>query len=209
MQKNYKDFIMIPFNVLLFDGFETLDVFGPVEIIGKIPKKYSIDFYSENGGEITSSQNVRINTLPADKIVDGGILLIPGGMGTRNLVNNVSFIETLCVLSSDANLVMTVCTGSALLAKTGLLKGKNATSNKMAFDWVKSIDTDVNWIRKARWVRDGKYYSSSGVSAGMDMTLGYVAETHGMKTAEDIARYIEYTWNKDCDNDPFSQINPL
>ena len=195
---------MIPFNVVLFDDFETLDAFGPVEIIGKMPKKYKLGYFSINGGIILSSQQISINTLSFSEIDMSGILLIPGGMGTRKLVDDVDFIEQIKILVQKASYILTVCTGSALLAKTGLLKGKNATSNKLAFDWVCSNDKDVNWIKQARWVNDDKYYTSSGVSAGTDMTLGFISDIHGEKTAENICGYIEYIWNKDKNNDPFA-----
>ena len=98
---------------------------------------------------------------------------------------------------------MTVCTGTALLARTGLLDGKNATSNKRAFEWVMGQGPEVIWIKKARWVVDGKYYTASGVSAGIDMTLGFLKDQYGQIFAEDIAFKIEYTWHQDKDNDPF------
>ena len=195
---------MIKFNIILFDDFETLDAFGPVEIIGKMPKAYKLNYYSINGGTVLSSQQVSVNTNSFNEIDTSGVLLIPGGIGTRTLINNVDFIDQIRILSQKALYVLTVCTGSALLAKTGLLNGKNATSNKLAFDWVCKNGTDVNWIKKARWVRDGKYYSSSGVSAGMDMTLGFITDIHGEKTALDICNLIEYIWNKDKNNDPFA-----
>lgn len=191
------------FSVILFNDFETLDVFGPVEIIGKI-EKFNIEYYSLDGGIIKSSQSVRVETLPISEILEGGIILIPGGFGTRSEVHNERLIEVLKVLTLKAKLVLTVCTGSGLLAKTGLLKGIKATSNKMAFDWAVEQDTDVNWIRKARWVRDGKFFSSSGVSAGIDMTLGFVSDIISIEVAEKIANGIEYIWNKDKNNDPFA-----
>jgi len=91
----------------------------------------------------------------------------------------------------------------ALLGKTGLLEGKKATGNKLVFDWIEKSSSAI-WIKKARWVKDGKFYSSSGVSAGMDMTLGFIRDIHGDKTAQDICKYIEYIWNDDADNDPFA-----
>ena len=195
---------MISFNVLLFNDFETLDAFGPVEIIGKMTKTYKLNYFSANGQAVLSSQQISVNTLPLSKIDTSGILLIPGGMGTRNLINDVDFITGLKSLSQEALYVLTVCTGSALLAKTGLLEGKNARSNKLAFDWVCENGIGVNWVKKARWVRDDKFYTSSGVSAGMDMTLGFICDVHGEKTAHEICKYIEYIWNKDIDNDPFA-----
>ena len=197
---------MISFNVVLFDDFETLDAFGPVEIIGKMPKAYKLNYFSVNGDTVLSSQHISVNTLPFSAIDTSGILLIPGGIGTRRLVDDIEFIHQLKILSQEALYVLTVCTGSALLAKTGLLQGKNATSNKLAFDWVCENGKGVNWVEKARWIRDDKYYTSSGVSAGMDMTLGFICDIHGEKTANDICKYIEYIWNQDKDDDPFAAV---
>ncbi|ATW25106.1 dimethyladenosine transferase [Candidatus Formimonas warabiya] len=194
---------MTNFNVILFNNFETLDVFGPIEVIGKLGKHYEIECFSEKGGIITSSQNIRVETLPISDINRDGILLIPGGFGTRSEVNNKELIRYIKDLSLCAKFVLTVCTGSALLASTGLLKGIMATTNKMAFDWVIEQDKDVQWIRKARWVKDGKYYTSSGVSAGIDMALGFIADTMGTEVAEKISQGIEYVWNRDKDSDLF------
>lgn len=190
-------------NVILFNGFETLDVFGPVEVIGRLSQHYKIEFYSVNGGVVRSTQNVRIETLPISDIEKTDILLIPGGIGTRTEVNNKELIQYIKELSMGAQFVLTVCTGSALLAKTGLLKNLKATTNKRAFEWVVEQDKEVQWIRKARWVNDGKYYTSSGVSAGMDMTLGFASDMLGIEVAERLAKGIEYIWNRDKDNDPF------
>ena len=195
---------MTNFNIILFNDFETLDAFGPVEVIGKLPDIYCLKYYSLTGGIIKSSQQVSIDTLPFAEIDSSGILLIPGGMGTRTLVNDRNFIEQLKILSEKALYVLTVCTGSALLAKTNLLNGMKATSNKMAFEWACSNGTEVNWVKKARWVKDGKFYTSSGVSAGIDMILGFVGDIHGMEYAQGIANGIEYIRNPDKDNDPFA-----
>ncbi len=195
---------MTDFNIILFDNFETLDAFGPAEIIGKMPGTYNLDYYSLHGKTVTSSHQVRVNTKPFADMNKEGILLIPGGMGTRTLVDKTGFIEELSAIACKAVFVLTVCTGSALLAKTGLLNGRSATSNKRAFDWVQSVNTEVNWIKSARWVVDGNCYTSSGVSAGMDMTLGFISDLHGQNTAKNIADAIEYFWNSDKSFDPFT-----
>lgn len=191
-------------NVILFDGFVTLDAMGPVEIFRTQEQHYDIGFFSEKGGLVTGSGGLKVETRPLSDIEQPGIILIPGGMGTRREVNNIAFIQSIKTLSEQAEYVLTVCTGTALLAKTGLLKGRRATTNKMAFDWVVEQDHDVLWVRKARWVVDGKYYTSSGVTAGMDMALGFMADRHGAKTAEGIAKGLEYIWNRDRENDPFT-----
>jgi len=95
-----------------------------------------------------------------------------------------------------------------MLAKAGLLDGRKATSNKRSFDWVRASSNDVDWIKEARWVVDGKFYTSSGVSAGMDMALGFVSDIYGKETAERIAFSIEYNWQQDRTKDDFcNQVN--
>jgi putative intracellular protease/amidase len=190
--------------ILLFEEFETLDVFGPVEILGRLKNDYTIKFYSLSGGDISNSHGVTIFTKKLKAIKTGvHIFLIPGGYGTRKEIENVSLIKAIKEISELSNYVLTVCTGTALLAKTGLLDFKNATTNKMAFDWVITNGKNVNWIRKARWVVDGKFYTSSGVSAGMDMTLDYLKDAHSIDTARHVAKEIEFTWTEDSNNDPF------
>jgi putative intracellular protease/amidase len=189
-------------NIFLSDDFETLDAFGPVEILGRL-NDFEMSFVSINGGVVKSRQGTEIVTRSVNEMNAEGILVIPGGQGTRVFVNDNSCVEKLYWMASCAKYCLAICTGSAILAKTGLLNGRSATSNKRAFDWVKSVNTQVGWIQKARWVVDGKFYTSSGVSAGMDMTLGFVADIVGINTAKEIANAIEYVWNSDKNNDFF------
>ena len=102
-----------------------------------------------------------------------------------------------------------VCTGSALLASAGLLENMKATTNKEAFAWTTSYGDKVNWQREARWVEDGKFFTSSGVSAGMDMSLALIARLLGQETAEKGANWAEYEWHKDANRDPFAKIHGL
>lgn len=192
------------FNILLFPGFETLDVFGPVEIFGKVEGS-TIRYYSETGSLIRNTDNIEIKTDPVELLMpeETDILLIPGGTGTRKEIDNPVFIEKIRTLASGSQYTLTVCTGSALLAKTGLLDGRSATSNKRAFGWVESSSAKVNWIKQARWIKDGKYYTSSGVSAGMDMALGFIRDMLGTEEARKIAFRIEYNWQEDESADNF------
>ncbi len=192
--------------VLLFDDFETLDVFGPVEIFGRLKNLYSVSFYSLTGGQIKNSHGVSIWTEKLENINNGSdIFLIPGGFGTRKEIKNTLLINAIRQISIASKYVLTVCTGSALLAETGLLDNKKATSNKRAFDWVISNRKNVNWIKKARWTVDGKYYTSSGVSAGMDMTFGFLSDLYGKEFARKNAYEIEFNWTEDKNNDNFSE----
>lgn len=121
------------------------------------------------------------------------------------MVNDPPFLSLLKELTEQACFCLSVCTGSALLAKCGALEGRKATSNKEAMSWVKSVNETVDWVEKARWVVDGTYYTSSGVSAGMDMTLGFISDQFGRNRAEEIAALIEYVRNDDSTDDRFAR----
>lgn len=190
-------------NIILFEDFETLDVFGPVEILGH-GKDVELNFLSQEGGLIKSRQGTEIVTKAVDINTYLGVFFLPGGQGTRSLVANTEFIDLIKEMADRSEYCLTVCTGSALLAKTGRLNGKRATSNKRAFDWVVSVNPEVDWAGRARWVVDGKYYTSSGVSAGMDMSLGFIQDVFGIEAAREIADRIEYTWHEDKEEDPFA-----
>ncbi|WP_094605932.1 Isonitrile hydratase [Sporomusa silvacetica DSM 10669] len=191
-------------NILLFSDFETLDAFGPVEVLGRVEKCH-LRYFSTNGGLVTSSQGVSIVTDSLENVDFSGILLVPGGQGTRHLINDNTFIKKLSVIALQSQYCLTVCTGSALLAKANLLNGRKATSNKRALEWVRSVNSNVQWISCARWVVDGKFYTSSGVSAGMDMALGFISDRFGIEKATEIAQSIEYIWNSNKDNDLFAK----
>jgi transcriptional regulator GlxA family with amidase domain len=191
---------------ILYDDFETLDVFGPIEVLGRLPEHFNPCFYSMDGGTVTSTQKVPVVTRPVAELQEQAgastLLFIPGGLGTRALSDDDGFISTLRSLAEKAEFILTVCTGSILLARTGLLDGRQATTNKRVFAWTRTAPR-VHWVRKARWVREGNIYTSSGVSAGTDMALGFVADLCGRKVAEQVSREIEYIWNDDPEDDPF------
>ena len=187
---------------LFFEDFETLDVFGPVDVLSRIDN-VKLHYISISGGLIRSKQGYYIQTESITEIAPNSILVVPGGQGTRSLVSDELFITTLQNLCNRAKNVLSICTGSALLAKSGVLDNRKATSNKKAFEWVQTTSSNINWIRNARWVIDGKYYTSSGVSAGMDMALGFVSDLYGNDKAMQIAKDIEYVWNSNSNMDCF------
>ncbi|BCB18665.1 DJ-1/PfpI family protein [Bosea sp. ANAM02] len=189
--------------IVLFKQFETLDVFGPVQMLGRLPD-YQLVALSESGASVTSSQGlsagVHHSFATAPKL-DG--LLVPGGQGTRREIDNPAMLDFLRLQSEGAAWIASVCTGAALLAKAGILDGKRATTNKIAFDWVAKQSSEVDWLRRARWVVDGRFWTSSGVSAGTDMALALVAHLYDRPTAQETARRAEYVWRDDPDDDPF------
>ena len=191
---------------VVFPGFEVLDLFGPIEMLCMAKDRFSISIIAERKGEVESAQGTRIVADCAfAESSRFDIVLVPGGRGTRTEVSNPMILEWLLHIEPHARYVTSVCTGSALLAKAGLLDGHRATSNKNTFDWVVTQGPKVHWVREARWVEDGKFFTSSGVSAGMDMALGLIERIMGRPTSEQIARWAEYTWHADSMNDPFAK----
>jgi len=197
-------------SVVLFDQFELLDVFGPVELYSLASDLVEIKFIAPKAGPVPSSQGVLVTaetdfqTAPVPDIV-----LIPGGMGTRRLAKDAPFLSWLGSWAGAASLITSVCTGSALLAAAGLLDGYRATSNKAAFAWVREQSDKVDWIPQARWVEDRNRWTSSGIAAGMDMTVALLANLFGQETAKAVAIRAELEVNEDSSRDPFAEIYGL
>lgn len=196
--------------VVLFEGFELLDVFGPLEMFGMFSDEFDICIVAEKAGDVASGQGPR--TVVEHRFSDGhqyDILLVPGGSGTRREVNNRVTLDWLRAQANAAEYFTSVCTGSALLVKAGLLDGIRATTNKMAFHWATSQGPNVLWEKQARWVEDGKFFTSSGVSAGMDMSLALMEKLLGSEAAEQAATWAEYTRHTDSKWDPFASVHGL
>jgi transcriptional regulator GlxA family with amidase domain len=190
---------------VLFEGFELLDIYGPLEMLGLLGDSVVITMFAAEAGDIASSAGVKgVADKPLSEAAGLDVLLIPGGIGTRTLVGNNRFLELLRTAAGESRFVASICTGSALLARTGLLDGLRATSNKIAFDWVTQQGPSVHWIRQARWVEDGCFFTSSGISAGIDMTLGLISRLHDREASVAVAKRAEYLWNEDQADDPFS-----
>ncbi|QFT55424.1 DJ-1/PfpI family protein [Microbulbifer sp. THAF38] len=190
--------------VLLFEEFELLDVFGPLEMLGQVDN-LSIELISKNAGPVYSAQGpATITQKDFRDSTEYQIILIPGGIGTRKEVHNFIMIDWIARKAKSANYITSVCTGSALLAKAGILNGKKATTNKLAFSWACSQSEQTDWVAKARWVQDANIFTSSGVSAGIDMALALIKEIWGEMKANEIADRAEYKWNQNPDIDPFA-----
>lgn len=191
---------------LIYPVFEILDLFGPLEMFALLEDDFSITLVAEKEHEIDGIGGCRVvaGALFSDQ-EKYDLLLIPGGRGTRAEIENSAIGDWLQRQSKTADLVTSVCTGSALLARAGLLDGRKATSNKEAFEWVASQGPKVDWQRRARWCADGKFFTSSGVSAGMDMTLAAIQHLLGRDKALEAAHWAEYIWNEDPSNDPFTK----
>lgn len=190
--------------VLLFPDFESLDVFGPIEMFGKLNDKIKIILISEQQGLIQSVHGQHVMTEYSwQNAPHLHYLLIPGGMGTRKEVFNQPMLDWIKCRAATTELTLSVCTGAALLARAGVLDGHKATTNKIAFDWVAAQSSKVQWIKQARWVDDGKVVTSSGVSAGIDMSLYVIARLFGEDIRDKVAHMTEYNLTIDPASDPF------
>lgn len=192
---------------VIFPGFELLDLFGPLEMFGMLEDTPDIRMVAATAEPVKSRQGPASMHSPMGAAFD--LLLVPGGPGTRPGVEDAGLIGWLGEAADSSALVTTVCTGSALLARTGRLDGVAATSNKAAFAWVMAQGPKVDWKPAARWVEDGKFMTSSGVSAGMDMALAAIQRLYGAAEAERIATRTEYDWKRDPSWDPFAKVHGL
>jgi transcriptional regulator GlxA family with amidase domain len=101
---------------------------------------------------------------------------------------------------------MSVCTGATILARSGILDGRKATTNKRSWVWATSTGPKVDWVHTARWVEDGNIWSSSGISAGIDVTYAWLGHVYGEEVANFISMSAEYERWTNSTYDPFAAI---
>ena len=192
---------------LFYPQFELLDIYGPLEMFGCLGEALEIVSVAEQPGPVASAQGPRtLADTGFDDCPDLDLIVIPGGIGTLASLANERLLEFLRVRCPRAEVTMSVCTGSALLAKAGLLDGLRATTNKQFFALARSQSDAVSWVEAARWVDAGAYVTSSGVSAGMDMALAVIERLYGRERATSISELTEYERHEDPDDDPFARL---
>jgi transcriptional regulator GlxA family with amidase domain len=196
---------------VVFPKFQTLDLFGPLEILGDHDVgSVDIKIVAESLDPVPSYHGFK--TVVDRTFQDGAdydLILIPGGDSAPLEPRNDALNRWIVEASKNAEYIMAVCTGAVLLATTGLLDGRRATTNKKDFTSTVHHGPNVEWVKQARWVEDGKFFTSSGVSAGMDMSLAVMAKLFGNDAAEFIAIGTEYDWHKDPNWDPFAKLAGL
>ncbi|TID19580.1 Siderophore iron transporter [Venturia nashicola] len=131
--------------------------------------------------------------------------------GTRNANNTTPVEKYIQSVFSSLRYAITICTGSAILAQTGLLDNRRATTNKATWNSVISLRKEVKWVGKARWVVDDTpgvtpVWSSSGVSAGIDVTFAFIKMLYGEEVAKSISNVMEYDRHSDDKWDPFAEV---
>jgi transcriptional regulator GlxA family with amidase domain len=186
---------MNTFGILVFPRAEELDFVGPWEMV---------NLWREFAGGparcllvAQTLQPVRcaqgMSVLPHesfDSCPDLDALLIPGGMGTRKEVDNPALVDFVSRQARRAKAMLSVCTGSFVLHAAGLLSGKRATTHWGSLDRLRALG-DVQVVEE-RFVRDGDLWTSAGVSAGIDLTLAFIAATAGDDAAGKVQFIAEY-----------------
>jgi len=195
---------------LVFPGFQTLDYFGPIEMLGGLRDQIEIITVAKQKEPVSSVHGQRIcidKQLSESSNFD--FLLIPGGDSALIEGEDEEILEWIREASANAERVLAVCTGTVLLGMTGVLDGRKATTNKLDFTKTIHLAPNVEWVKEARWVEDGKFFTSSGVSAGIDMALAAIANIYGMQVAEEMANGSEYDWQSNPNHDPFAKLAGL
>jgi transcriptional regulator GlxA family with amidase domain len=191
--------------IFIFDGVEVLDFAGPFEVFSRtrlVPgtesrrsdesAPFDVFTVAATRQEVRATGGLRVvpqHDFASAPHVD--LLVIPGGFGTRPLLEDAPTLEWIRRTAAAAGTVTSVCTGSLLLARAGLLAGKRATTHWAALDLLAGLDPTVTVDREARVVADG-IISSAGVAAGIDMAFAVVEKVCGRAVADETAKYIEY-----------------
>ena len=192
--------------IFIFDFVEILDFSGPYEVfssarnikksiasIHNLTQVFNVFTISESKKQITTTGGLKVKS---DFIFKNcptlDVLIIPGGIGTRKLLDNKKILDWL-LLKKNVEILASVCTGSLLLAKAGLLKEKKATTHWGALSLLKKLSPSTKVIKKRKFVFD-HYYTSAGVASGIDMSLYIIEQLLGKKIAKNTAKYIEYKY---------------
>ena len=175
---------------LLYDRFTALDITGPHEVFNSVPDVESI-FVGEQAGPYRNESDTL--TMVADKSIDEiaepDILVVPGGYGTRKLLNHEPLLDWIRAVDEKSTWTTSVCTGALVLAAAGLLDGRPATTHWMSRELLGDLGAEPV---PQRVVIDGKYVTGAGVSAGIDMALTLVQEIYGPEMAQAVQLGIEY-----------------
>lgn len=188
--------------ILIFDGVELLDFAGPFEVFSAAcVTQDSHDRLMDVFTVAESPEPVKCNnplvvqpmyTLETCPQID--ILVVPGGQGTRTAIDRHDLITWIAERSKGAELTTSVCTGSFLLAKAGLLVGKPTTTHWASIQRMRNSFPDLEVREQVRWVDAGEVVCSAGVSAGIDMALYILQRLYGKVVADVTAHRIEYEY---------------
>jgi transcriptional regulator GlxA family with amidase domain len=183
---------MITTGILLFDDVEELDFAGPWEVLTTARQDGDVVVtVAEHDRPIRSAKGLRVvpdHTFDTCPELD--VLVVPGGQGTRRDDDDV-LVKWLAGRAERATWVTSVCTGSFLLWKAGVARGRTVTTHWAVVDALRAKG-DITVVDDRRWMVDGNLVTAAGVSAGIDMSLWLVGQLYGEEHARDVQHFIEY-----------------
>lgn len=185
--------------VLVFPNAELLDFAGPFEVFSVASElnNYSLfDVFAvaKSTEPITTINGLSVNpkySLNNCPKID--ILIIPGGVGTRDLLNEKETLQWISHTHQTTEITLSVCTGAMILGKLGLLNSKSYTTHHLIFEDMQQIAPLAKLVKMKRYIQDGKIYTAAGISAGIDLSLHIIETLNGKEIAKNVARYMEYT----------------
>jgi transcriptional regulator GlxA family with amidase domain len=177
--------------IFVYEGFNNLDAMGPYQVLRQISGAKTFLIAKQKGlVKNNSGVKVQVDTTIAE-VKNLDIILIPGGaMETLLMTKDTSVLNWIQQINKTSKYTTSVCTGAWILGATGLLHDKYATTN-----WYRAEEMLTNYgakFVKKRYVQDGKYWTSAGVSAGIDMSLAIVNDLFGEKYTQGIMLDLEY-----------------
>lgn len=177
--------------ILLYDGYTSLDAAGPFQVLSGLMNT-EVFYVGTRRGLIADQRGTKIQVdRSIDDVEQADILLIPGGTtATVELTRNERVLRWIRKIDSQSVYTTSVCTGAWILGATGLLKDRRATTH-----WYRAEEMLERYgarFHKQRWVRDGKYWTSAGVTAALDMSLALVQEIRGEKYLQAVMLDLEY-----------------
>ena len=197
--------LSITVGILIFEQVEVLDVAGPFEVFSVArlneerrsiePSPFRILLLGKTLDQVTAVGGLRlIPDVTFDNCPELDLLIIPGGWGTRIEINDVKFLNRIADRVAHTKLTASVCTGSSLLGRAGLLDGREATTHWRAFDFLRKASPMVKIRRDVRFTLAEPIFTSAGVSAGIDLALLIVSHFFGTEIGVATARQMEYPY---------------
>lgn len=193
--------------IYVFDDVEVLDFAGPYEVFTtavRMHRRSQPDgaprFEVFTVGRSTDRLRARAG-LPVLPDHDFGshppidLLIVPGGVVSAELTR-AEVIAWIGRTAAASVLTASVCTGAFLLAKAGLLDGRNATTHWEDIAELRAMFPRVTVRERVRWVDEGNLVTSAGISAGIDMSLHLVERLGGRELALRTARQMEFDWQE-------------
>lgn len=188
--------------ILIFDDVEELDFVGPWEVFqmaNEVARYFGENeplhnrLISPDGQDITAVKGMRVGAHASMDDVDAlDVLLVPGGQGTRAVIQDASIMDWIGRVAPGCEWVTSVCTGAFVLSKAGLLDGKRATTHWDNFDEFRKLGLSGELVKDVRYVRDGNVVTSAGVSAGIDMSLWLVGQWSTPLRSRQVAKAMQY-----------------